>query len=347
MTWTKVGTDDYRGGGTTSGQGSWVYTAGTVGDLRVIQFLTLSSVHVSSISGGGVTTWHRAGSVNTVSSADFGIASTAETWYGKITSTGTALTITYSGSVGSTSCRAMKRDYRSPRGLVNIIAAGAGFSQTSNQTSTSPLTWPSLTTTNAGQLLVGVMGNDGTGSAYAGSTSGFTYTQDSDGNWYNYALAPANNTAYAPQMTFTGQDGWYVMETLFDDGGTVVTATAGLASASATGYSDAASGSKAAALAFVSAAAKAAVAYVTGLASKASTTAAALAAVAWIGPQAGTAEVGASAFDASYLAAGKPERRRYTVPAEPRVITVPAEARKCTVPAESRSITVLPETSGS
>lgn len=342
MTWTKTGTDTYLGSSRTSGQTSATLAAGTVGDLRVVQFLTISSsVSVNTLSGGGVTTWKRAGSANAVSANTIGVAATAETWYGVITSTGTALTITYNGTVGSTSCRLMKRDYRSSRGITSIAAVGNGFSQTNNHTTSSPLTWPSLTTSNPGQLLVGVMGNFG-GPTYTGTTTGFTYTLDTDGNDYNYNLSPANSTAFAPQMTYTGTDGWYVQETLFDDGGTTATATAGLASASAAGFGDTAAGSKAAALASVSAAAKAAVAFVTGVAGKASATAAALAAVASISPTAGQAAVSASAFNASALLAEKPERRRYTVPPEPRTLGT-AEVRRYTVPPDIRVITAVPE----
>lgn len=220
MTWTKTGTDTYLGSSRTSGQTSATLSAGTVGDLRVIEFLTCAStVSVSSLSGGGVTTWTRAGSVNVVASTTIGVAANAEIWYGKITSSGTALTIAYSGTVGSTSCRLMQRDYRTNRsGTPTYSVSSTGFLQTSGHTSSSPLTWPSLTTKGSGELVVGVMGNFGTMSAPSGASTGYTYTTDTDANYHIYRLTCAAAEAEAPTLTFTGSDGWYAMDAIFDDG---------------------------------------------------------------------------------------------------------------------------------
>lgn len=217
-TWTHQLTDDFKVS-TTSNQASWTLTAGTVGDVRVLHILTESStVSVSSLSGGGVTTWTQAGSANTVSSSDFGVASKAQIFYGRVTSTGTALTITYSASIGTSIVQSYRQDFRSSNGGVNVSLAASGFIQTSNTTSSSPMTWPSLTTTRAGQLVTGVAWDNGpTGGSLTGSTTGYTYTADTNVNYHVYRLVTANSETEAPTMTFTGTNGWASMLAILDD----------------------------------------------------------------------------------------------------------------------------------
>lgn len=215
--WTHQLTDDQASG--TTGQTARTFAAGTVGDLRVLAVLTESStIHVSSLSGGGVTTWTRAGSVNAVSSGTFGAASEAELWYGRVTSSGTALTITYSATIGSTPVQTYRMDFRSSNGGSNITFAANGFVQTGNTTSSSPWNWPSLTTTRAGQLVVGAGWDNGpTGGTSSGSSTGYTYVQDSNQNYHLYRLVTAASEAESPTVTFTGTNGWASLLVIFDD----------------------------------------------------------------------------------------------------------------------------------
>lgn len=188
MSFTHVNTDVYRD--TTSGQASWTINAGTVGDLRIIGTVTHSTtVNVSAISGGGVTTWTRAGSVFTS-----GSGRRLEIWYGRITGTGTAVTFTFSGTIGSTQFRSNVQDFRPSGGSGVTFAVQA--TNTATNASSSTYTFPSLTSVNAGELYFahGHVGD----SASAGSTPGFTYVIDANGNprCYNGNLAAATN--YAP-----------------------------------------------------------------------------------------------------------------------------------------------------
>lgn len=358
MTWTKTGTDTYLGSSRTSGQTSATLAAGTVGDLRVIMFLTVSaSVSVASLSGGGVTTWARAGSVSAVNSTTIGAAATAEIWYGKITGTGTALTIAYNGTVGSTSCRLMKRDFRSSRsGTPTYSASGYAFMQTSGHATGSPLTWPSLTTKGTDELVVGCMGDFG-GPTYTGTTAGYTYSTDTDGNSYQYRLSCGAAEVEAAQMTFSGTDGWYAHQAIFDDGLGPVSAEADATGTAfgAGATADAPPGQAAAAGAAygpgMTATAPASPAAALGAALGASATsgqsAGAAAAVGqaqtahgYVSPGAGAAAAEGTAFGVIARAGVAPVTRVAVVPAESRTIVVPPDSRVAVVEAESRVIQV-------
>lgn len=359
MTWTKTGTDTYLGSSRTSGQTSATLSAGTTGDLRVILFLTCSSsVSVSSLSGGGVTTWQRAGSVNAVASTTIGVAANAEIWYGQITGSGTALTIAYNGTVGSTSCRLMQRDFRTSRtGSPTYSVSSTGYLQTSGHTSSSPLTWPSLTTKGSDELVVGVMGNFGTMSSPSGSSTGYTYTTDGDANYHVYRLSCAAAEVEAPTLTFSGTDGWYAMSAIFDDG----LSAAGSAGVTAAGLGAGAQGQAGPGVAAVTAAGQsagaqgdaegtgAAAATAAGLLAGAqgqsavgvaSATAAGLLAGAQLDAEGtGTAGATASAYNAIARGGVTPTQRISVVEAQDRTVMV-APRQVAVVEAESRVVFV-------
>lgn len=197
MTWTHELTDDYRNA--TSGQTSWTVAAGTVGDLRVIRFHTEAAINVSSLSGGGVSSWARAGSVNTSS----GSGGRIEYWYGIVTSAGTGLTITYSSSIGSTSVRSLRADFRCDAKLNNLAVANTGY--TDQTASSGTITWPTVTAGPYGtQLAVGFAWLSG--AAFSGSSPGYTYSVDGNGNFnlYDTTVAPSSNQAPTATQS-TGQ----------------------------------------------------------------------------------------------------------------------------------------------
>lgn len=217
MSWTLTGTDTYRNA--TSGQLAATLPAATIGDMRVLLLFTANATIFSNgVAGAGVSTW-MAGDIYSISSSSLTFAATAQMFYGAVTSAGTALTLSYTGALGSTSCRMMSRTFRSNRGLVVApTMQGDAFQQTGNTTTPSPLTWSSVTTGRPGQLVVGCMGNVGGGTGYTGVTSGYTYTTDSDGNQHQYNGVLPGVYPQTPQMTYSGTDGWYVMQGVFDDG---------------------------------------------------------------------------------------------------------------------------------
>lgn len=356
MTWTKTGTDTYWN--VSSSQTSRTVTAGTVGDLRVVLLLTgSSSVSVSALSGGGVSTWARAGTVNSVAATTISFAANAEIWYGKITGTGTALTVTYSGTIGTIGVQGMQRDFRTSRpGTPTYSVQGFAFMQTSGHATASPLTWPSLTTKGTDELVTGDMGNFGGMTSISGSSTGYTYTTDTSANYYIYRLSCGAGEVEAATLTFSGTDGWYAQQAIFDDGLSAPGAGAVTASGQNAGASGSASPSSAAvtadaqnagasATASPGAAAVAAAAFGATVTAGASPGAGAVTATAYgatesAGQPAGSGQVVASAFNAIARVGVTPMNRVFTVDAESRTILVPAESRVFEVEAESRTIYV-------
>jgi RHS repeat-associated protein len=161
------------------------------GDIEAlaIQGQPESSPVVSSVSGGGVTTWSKA-----IAYPGSGTSSDIEIWWGTITSTGSStITVTWTGSNPS---------YRELD--AHEFSAGSGTTwsvdktgDASNSSATS-YNMASLTPSGTGELYFGlaVVGGD---TATAGSTSGVTYNVDDNGNLLAYdtnvsaALAPAGS----------------------------------------------------------------------------------------------------------------------------------------------------------
>lgn len=217
-----VNTDVYRS--VTTGQGSWTINAGTTGDLRVIGTVVHSAtINVSTVSGGGVTTWTRAGSVFTASSNR-----RLEIWYGTITGSGTSVTFTYSSAIGSTTVRNNVQDFRDTNGSTMFQVQDDG---SQNNASGTTYTMPQLTSINAGELYFGHghVGNTAT----AGSTTGFTYTIDANGNprCYHPNLAAATN--YQPTGPHSAASTSHFIAAIFAAVNPDTDAPAGTASATA------------------------------------------------------------------------------------------------------------------
>ena len=161
------------------------------GDIEAlaIQGQPESSPVVSSVSGGGVSTWSKA-----IAYPGSATSSDIEIWWGKVTSTGSStITVTWTGSNPS---------YRELDAHEFSAGSGATWSvdktgDASNSTATS-YNMASLTPSGSGELYYGlaVVGGD---TATAGSTSGVTYDVDDNGNLLAYdtnvsaALSPAGS----------------------------------------------------------------------------------------------------------------------------------------------------------
>ena len=91
---------------------------GATGDLlALVTVVGSTSLTVSSVSGGGVTTWNKAAGFDGYLNAD------EEIWYGKVTSTGSStVTVAWSGSVSGLSTEftrpksSTRRSDRAPTG---------------------------------------------------------------------------------------------------------------------------------------------------------------------------------------------------------------------------------------
>ena len=147
----------------------------TVGDVMVVGIMG-QTLSVSSISGGGVTTWKKAAQFQGAEGND------VELWYGTVTSTGAStITFSWSGTL-SNGIEYSAQEYTAGLGSATVWAADK--TGTVNGASSTSVPFPSLTATGSGELYVGfsVVAN----TASTGSTTGFTYDVTSDGNALTY-----------------------------------------------------------------------------------------------------------------------------------------------------------------
>ena len=150
----------------------------TVGDvLEVFAQSGSASLTVTSISGGGVSTWTKEKQF----SGSFG--GDTEIWYGQVTSTGSStITFSWSGSITGHTEEYGVQEFTAGLGAntvwtVDKTGSGNGASSTS-------VPFPSLTPSGSSELYFAYAGvaNIATG----GTTSGFTFTVTAQGNLATY-----------------------------------------------------------------------------------------------------------------------------------------------------------------
>ncbi len=148
-----------------------------------------ASVTISSVSGGGAT-WSKL--TNAGSNPD------VELWLGTITTPGSStITVTYSGSVTSDTIELDAQEYTNGTGSSTTWSQDVVGSSNNTSSSTS-VTFPTLTPSASHELYVGFARMDNTGSA--GSTSGFTYDVTSPNNNL-YIYNPNVSSAVSPTGT--------------------------------------------------------------------------------------------------------------------------------------------------
>jgi IPT/TIG domain len=191
-------------------RGTWYFKATVgqdaatgVGDVWVLGAkINSSSVTVSSISGGGPTTWTKL-----VGDYDSSRGRDTELWMGTITSTSSStITVSYSGSVSGDSVDLDAQEFTNGTGSSTTWTKDvAGYSQ--NDSSTTTVTYPSLTSSGTGELYVGFARLAGAEGGTV-STSGFTNDTDSGGGSYVFdtdasgTVSPAETTSSAdPSLT--------------------------------------------------------------------------------------------------------------------------------------------------
>ncbi len=150
----------------------------TAGDLLGVSALTsTSSLTVSSISGGGVATWTKAVQF------DGSIGGDEEIWYGKVTTTGSSsITFTWSGSVTSHTQEYSAQEFTA--GLGSATVWSLDKTGTVNNSSSTSVSYPSLTPSGSGELYFGYSCIYNTPSA--GSTTGFSYAMTAENNLIAY-----------------------------------------------------------------------------------------------------------------------------------------------------------------
>ena len=155
-------------------------TTHTAGDYVLLE--TVVNTHAATaVSGGlGGGTWTQISTtVSLPNLGGTGGAGFGNVWLGKVTSAGTAnVTVTFAASLGGSNSRFVAREFSTTTGVVAFDVQGSVTSATAN--------WASLTPSKAGELYWGFC-EDGS-SAVAGSTPGFTYETDANGNGEGYNL---------------------------------------------------------------------------------------------------------------------------------------------------------------
>ena len=190
MTFAAVGS--FLQGGAVGG-GTVAMNNQAVGDLVMLAAISTDSVnnYVNSISGGGAT-WTQIG-VHVTGSTNSMIATL---WMGTVTATGTQ-TATLNVTGGGPTIRAAGNEFSSTVGSWAVD----GSKTTLDSAGTN--TWPSLTPAGSGDLYFGFAIDSGTASA--GSTSGYSYHVTTQGNGccFNPACSAA---AQAPVWGDSGHE---------------------------------------------------------------------------------------------------------------------------------------------
>ena len=150
-----------------------------VGDLMTLAIKVCSStITVSSVSGGGVTSWARAvGPYAAYKHTD------VEIWTGVVSASGSStITVGFSASVRSVYTGLAAREFSASTGTSTTwaIDTGAGISNASSST----VTFPDLSPSGMGELYFGYGAAANTGSA--GTTPGFTYATTADADVVTY-----------------------------------------------------------------------------------------------------------------------------------------------------------------
>ena len=204
MTWTAVGSLLQT---TTT---SLTVNPAAVGDLFLVEVVVGSAAGTAACTAisGGHCTWTQLGT--TLTSA--GLSATAAVFQGVATATGSAAaTLTISGT--ALAIEAAGRSFRSSVGSWTLDVTGTISTVLPNAS------WATLTPADLGELYFGYAANTGTG-AVAGSTPGFVYSVDTNGNGLGYCLSVSST--YTPVWGDTGQ-GAGIMLLLHETGSTPVT----------------------------------------------------------------------------------------------------------------------------
>src|ERR1700681_659502 len=159
-----------------------------LGDVLVVMAENdLNTVTVSSMSGGGVTTWKRA--IQYVGSAE---PRAYEIWYGVVTATGSStITFNLSADISGHNAEYEAQEFTAGFGAGTMWTLDTTGVQ-ENPSSTTTVTYPSLTPAGGGELYFGFA--DMPMPPSNGSTPGFTYTTTLDANQVAYNPASGAGT---------------------------------------------------------------------------------------------------------------------------------------------------------
>ena len=172
-----------------SGLTTLAHTNNTAANVLVVSTkVTSLTITVSSITGGGATSWVR------ICAPQQDGTRNLEMWMGRVTTTGAqTITVTFSASVTGLAVDLDAQEFSSSLGAGAVWAKDVdGFR---NNTSSTTITFPTLApTVTTPELYVGMMRIAG-GTGFTGITGGFTSQNGVNGNPFVYGLAVAGSVS--------------------------------------------------------------------------------------------------------------------------------------------------------
>ncbi len=174
-----------------NGVGTLSVSPHNVGDALVLTAkISSATATVTSVSGGGVTSWTKMTSFEDNASHDL------EIWVGTVTTAGSShVSVSYSASVSADSIELTSQEFTAGLGTSSVWTKDKAAGQ--NNGSSTTVASPALTPSDTGELYVGYSRSPG--QVLAGTTSGFTYDSTVLGNIFLYD--PAVSSAAAPTST--------------------------------------------------------------------------------------------------------------------------------------------------
>ena len=188
-----------------------------VGDIMVLvielKYSAASNRTITGISGTGIT-WQ--GTATFQRFMTDGIHS-VEIWYGTVTATGShAHTVAYSSTTGQVAGSINGHQLTSTAGSTTVwsVDGAAGTQFNDPNTNNTTFTYPTQTSALDKECYIGYLAI--TGSASAGSGSGWVYTTDLRGNWdaVNVNIGNAGTAASTTQTSGSSQL-WFTVGVLF------------------------------------------------------------------------------------------------------------------------------------
>lgn len=207
MAISAVGTLAYATGTTTNTTLSVNPTA--VGSILALSVsISDTTITVTGVSGGGVTTWTR------IAGPYLGASHNRnhDIWMGPVTTSGAAtITLTTSASVAGIRVDRGAQQYSTTVGTPAWAADGAGAGTTGSGDTT--IDFPSLTASAAGRLYFGYAVQ---ADAIVTAPGGYTIQQDSNSNVWLHGLSVSGTQA--PQVTMDLAVAWSAVAVMITDG---------------------------------------------------------------------------------------------------------------------------------
>jgi hypothetical protein len=192
---TEVNSWNNNGTNSSSSSSTVAVSPANIGDELVVttQETATTNDPITSVSGGGVTTWHKVIGLNGNSTVG-----RVEMWMGTITATGSnTVTVNYTSTLSGTNSWEDAATEFTAYGVNNETSWGVDTTGTQlNSAPSTTVTYPSLSPDAPEEVYVGYADTQYTGSA--GSYGGFSYIVTSSNKVITYYSPGVVGTAYAP-----------------------------------------------------------------------------------------------------------------------------------------------------